>query len=233
MHLHQGRTLLFFSLIAGAISVVPEADAQDLLNLNFRGHYRSKPKTSIVRRISTDAISTPTHYASLANLLAVLPNDASMRQKYPDLNKPKTGFPQKRETEELRNVEVDCWIHAVKFEDGRQGKPGDNDLHVIIGSLPDTSESTYMTAEVSGLPASGKNRPVLKDARAKFLQIVQGLNPGTSFKQVFPAKKVRITGSLFFDGDHRAGCPSCPGPAWAKPESVWEIHPVYAIVEIQ
>lgn len=230
------RMRLFFRLctfFAAVTMLFVSADAQDLLNLHFKGHYRSKPKTSIVRRLSNGAISSPTHYATIGDLIVVLPNDAAMRHKYPDLNRARSGFPQKRETEELRNVEVDCWIHAVKFEDGRGGNPGDNDFHVIIGSSADTSQATYMTTEVTGLPASGKNLPVLKGARERFLKIIQGTSPTTAFKRVSPAIKVRLSGSLFFDGDHRAGCKSCPGPAWAKPETVWEIHPVYAIEEIQ
>ena len=209
------------------------ACAQDLLDLNFKGHYRDKPKTSIGRRLATGEISTPTHYTNLGDLIDILPNDAAMRHKYPDLNKKQSGFPEKRETEELRNVEVDCWIHAVKFEDGRGSNPGDNDFHVIIGNSPDTSHATYMTAEVSGLPASGKNLPVLKNARKIFLQIFRGMTITTSFKRISPAKKANLSGSLFFDGDHKAGCGACPGPGWAKPETVWEIHPIYSVVEIQ
>jgi hypothetical protein len=171
-------------------------------------------------------------YTNLGDLIVSLPGDAAMRLRYPDLNLTTTGFPEKREPEELHNVRVDCWIHAVKFEDGRGSGAGDNDFHVILGNSPDTAVASYMTAEISGLPASGKNRAPLKAARQKFLGILGSTPHAGAFAMISPPKKVRVSGSLFFDGDHRAGCNTCPGPSWAKPESVWEIHPVYAIEEI-
>ncbi len=48
--------------------------------------------------------------------------------------------------------------------------------------------------------------------------------------KITDARRVRVRGSLYFDGDHEAGClQGCPGPSYAKPTSVWEIHPVYSI----
>ena len=222
----KGKLLLYVALVLAPLELVR---AQDLLNLNFAGTYRDKPKTSIVRNVTTGKISTPKHYTKLGNLVIALPGDAAMRHKYPELNKKQSGFPQKREPEELRNVEVDCWIHAVEFVDGRGNNAGDNEFHVILGSSPDTAKATYMTAEISGLPASGKNRSPLKSARKAFLDMFPDQTLTSSFKRISPARKVKVKGSLFFDGDHRAGCETCPGPGWAKPETVWEIHPVYEI----
>lgn len=209
--------------------LVSLASAQDLLHLTFEGHYRDKPKTSIVRTAATGVIKIPVHCASLSSLLASLPADDAMRQKYPLLELKQAGFPEKREPEELRNVEVDCWMYAVKFEDGRGHKKGDNDLHVIIGSTSSPGTSAFMTAEVSGLPGSGKNLQPLADVRKRFLQMFSGFTFTSGFRRITPPKKVTLAGSLFFDGDHGAGCDACPGPKWAKPKTAWEIHPVHSI----
>ena len=207
--------------------------AQDLVTLKFEGHYRDKPKTSIVRSAATGAIKPPVHYADLNALLASLPADDAMRGKYPDLDRKRSGFPEKREPEELKNVSVDCWIYAVKFEDGRGRKKGDNDLHVIIGSTSNSGMSSFMTAEVSGLPSSGKNVAPLTIARKSFFDIFPGVTFTSRFKRITPPEKVSLQGSLFFDGDHQAGCGDCPGPSWAKPKTAWEIHPVVKVGTVQ
>ncbi len=226
-----GHSFLFCFLVGAAASGAPPG--QDVLNLTFKGHYRDKPKTSIVRKVKGGGILTPVHYTDLADLVATLPADSAMRQKYPELDQKQSGFPEKRETEELRNVEVDCWIVAVKFEDGRGKKKGDDDFHVILANNPDPAHATFMSSEISGLPGSGTNRAPLMEARKSFLQIVSGDSFPGGFVRVTPPRKVEIRGSLFFDGDHDAGCEACPGPSWAKPPTVWEIHPIYSITEIQ
>jgi hypothetical protein len=48
-----------------------------------------------------------------------------------------------------------------------------------------------------------------------------------------PPKHVTLEGSLYFDGSHGAGGKSDPGPGWAKPKTVWEIHPVYKLVALK
>ena len=202
--------------------------AQNHLDETFQGHYRKKPKTSIVRNKTTNMISSPLTYPTLGDLLGSLLPDVSMRKKYPDL-KMHAGDPEKRKSEELHNVEIDCWIHAVKYEGGA----GDRDFHVIIGDDSDVSTATFMNVEISGLPVSGKNRTPLRDARKQFLDLFTDSTFSTSFTQINPARKVHFTGSLLFDGDHNHSCGTCPGPVYAKPGTVWEIHPVYSVVSIQ
>ncbi len=210
----------------------PALHGPDYLDLTFKGHYRNRPKTSIARGNNHGAILDPVHYADLADLVATLPADSAMRQKYPAMNQKKSGFPQKREPEELKNVEVDCWIVAVKFEDGRGNKKGDDDFHVILSNAADPHAATFMSSEISGLPPSGADLDTLKEARKDFLQIISGTSFRGGFVRVKPPKKVEIRGSLFFDGDHEAGCAACPGPSWAKPQTAWEIHPIYSMKEI-
>ena len=223
------NTRWFAPLLLSAFLLPLAAPGQDLLDLPFKGHYRDKPKTSIVRRIVGGRISSPARYANLKDLLNALPADSVMRTKYPALNQKMSGFPEKREVEELRNVEVDCWIYAVAFEDGRGSKKGDDDFHAVLGDSPNPAHARYMSSEIAGLPVTGVNRAPLTDARRKFLQLFPGHSFTSTFVQISPPKKVKVRGSLFFDGDHEAGCTTCPGPRWAKPKTVWEIHPIYSI----
>jgi hypothetical protein len=66
-----------------------------------------------------------------------------------------------------------------------------------------------------------------------FLTFFKTTPPSGSFVHITPAPiHVSIVGSLYFDGDHSAGGKSDPGPAWAKPQSVWEIHPIYKITPL-
>jgi hypothetical protein len=218
-------TLLSFVIIIFLTSTILP---QQHLDEEFGGVYRKQAKTSIVRSISTDKISRVKKFASLDKLLIYLPRDVVMRDKYSDLKIHATG-PEKRKNEELHNVEVDCWVHAVKYEGGS----GDRDFHIIVGSLPDTADAIYMNVEVSGLPDSDShNYEPLRDARKQFLDLFSDYNFTTSFTKINPPLKVEIKGSLFFDGDHNHSCGTCPGPSYAKPGTVWEIHPVYSIVKL-
>jgi hypothetical protein len=213
--------LWLFAFIPGTLL------AQTHLDESFKGSYRKKPKTSIVRNKTTKEISTPLSYSTLGDLLGSLTPDVKMRKKYPDL-KIHAGDPEKRKSEELFNVEVNCWIHAVKYEGGN----GDRDFHVIVGDDPDVEVATFLNVEVTGLPKSGINRKPLKDARKQFLDLFPDKNFSTSFTQIDPPLKVKITGSLFFAGEHNHSCEKCPGPSYAKPGTVWEIHPIYFVIPI-
>lgn len=89
-----------------------------------------------------------------------------------------------------------------------------------------------MNVEVSALPKpANDDSGMLKDVRARFLALATN-PPKEEFKHLDPPMHVRIEGSLYFDGDHGAGGAKDPGPAWAKPRSVWEIHPIYNIVAL-
>jgi hypothetical protein len=90
-----------------------------------------------------------------------------------------------------------------------------------------------MNIEVSGLPdTSDIDYPQLLAVRELFLNLLSTVTITSSFKFVNPPIKVDLRGSLFFDGQHGAGCKACPGPQWAKPQSVWEVHPIYSITRI-
>jgi hypothetical protein len=195
--------------------------AEDLVHLNFSGSYRKTSKTSIVRN-NNGAVSPVENHKTVKALLKLLGPDSLMRNKYPELgNKHSNAL---RESEELRNVEIVAWLYDIK-------KQNDNDFHVVIGSSAKRSKAVFMNTEVSGLPvAPGDDRDSLTAARAELLGIVQGGSFST--KNSGTPIKVRIRGSVLFDGDHTPGGSTSPGPAYAKPQTVWEIHPIFRIEKI-
>jgi hypothetical protein len=191
----------------------------------FAGSYRAGPKTSIARNGTT--VASVTTYIDLHSLLVTLPKDTAMRNKYPALQKGlMNGWPTVREPEEVRNVRIkSCWLVSAKHE----GDPkGDHDFHVIVSNSP-SDFTEVMNAEISALPTTQTvDFNKLRDVRAVFLSF-SNTAPSASFGHMTPPKHVTLEGSLYFDGFHGAGGKSDPGPTWAKPQSVWEIHPIYKI----
>lgn len=204
--------------------------AAPLATERFAGTYRAIPKTTIAGNAAT--IVPVKEYASLHALLVTLPSDAAMRSKHPGLRKgvKKPNWPAQREPEEIRNVRIkSCWIVSAKHEGGATG---DRDFHVIVSSSP-TNFGEVMNAEVSGLPPAGRpDFNKLKGVRALFLSLATNPPPGSAFGHMNPPKHVILEGSLYFDGAHGAGGTSDPGPGWAKPQSVWEIHPIYKLTAL-
>ena len=191
----------------------------------FLGHYRKQAKTTIWRTASGQ-IARATSYAGLVQLLNGLPSDASMRSKYPNLvisaaapPAQKAAVSGRRVPEEQHNVQVDCWLYHVRLE-------GDDDYHTIIGSSSSSKTARFLNVEVSGLPASGKDRAALKRVRDQLISLVGQPIGKTKYTDIVPPRKVRVTGSLFFDADHRRGQ---IGPPPHNPQTVWEIHPVTSI----
>jgi len=217
----------------------------------FYGHWRRPVKTSLAR--SGGRTVPVQNYADLGALLASLPPDKQMRQKYKDLQarspqtkqKQQSGDfgPQDRKPEELRNVAVTAWICAVKYE---WGKTGDNDFHVILSSDATAGAGAeLMTIEVSALPvvkaatktnprptinARSPDYPTLLRARKQLVGLFLNHRLTETFYKPPQPIKVSVTGSLHFDGDHTAGAKDSPGPDDMKPATVWEIHPVSNLV---
>ena len=115
---------------------------------------------------------------------------------------------------------VCAWIVATKGE-------SDNDYHVMLSNA---DGSIIFNAEVSGIPDTGSkgNRKRLFDARASFEAFVEqdGRKTGkyTGWGDPVP---VYVEGSLFYDTEHK---PGVVGPAFARPKSAWEIHPVSKVL---
>jgi hypothetical protein len=191
---------------------------------DFKGHYRKEAKTSIVRTASGN-IAPAKRFTGLVKLLASLAPIDTMKQKHPKLfvkagdEKAAKSAPGKRVLEEKKNVEVVCWLHHVKSE-------SDDDFHLIVGSSANAAKAAFLTGEVSGLPSKGKDRTILRTARQQLNDLLQRPVPTSKYTNLTPPRKVRIKGSLFFDGDH---LPGKIGPGKDKPKTVWEIHPVVSI----
>jgi hypothetical protein len=189
---------------------------------SFHGQYRAAAKTASAMRNGT-LVPTET-FVDLEALREFLrPQiDPLMRRRYPHLSDADTDATH-RVPEERHNVAVVAYIHAIKHEAGPRG---DRDFHVMLGSSPATGSGIFMTAEASGLPADGDPRVWLAEARRQLLSIIGTCHCESRFMPVSPPIRVRVTGSLFFDGAHGIGS---VGPAYAKPFSVWEIHPILSI----
>lgn len=120
---------------------------------------------------------------------------------------------------ENRNVQVrTCYLFAVARMD-------DNDLHCIIGDYnKDLRPINLMNCEVSGLPRMDMKDYtkfiVVRDSIMKYL----GSHFNNAGYYIFrPGIKIAISGSLFFDTDHKAGT---IGPPLHRPVTAWEIHPI-------
>jgi hypothetical protein len=211
----------------------------------FEGHWRRVVKTSLAR---TGALLVPVEkFANLGALLASLPPDDYMQQKYKDLQtqlKQRTGDfgPPDRKPEELKSVEVMAWICAVKFE---WGKTGTNDFTVILSSNATAGASAaFMLIGVSGLPvvkaATASNpRPTIDTKSPDYAALLRArkqlvsLFPDHRLEETFyqPPRPIRVavTGSMYFDTRGRRD----RAPDGMMPATVWEIHPVSNLFAIQ
>lgn len=193
----------------------------DLGDEDFCGTYRLTPKTTFYK----DASGQPApfeQYTDVGALIEKLPTDDEMRSSH---EWSLSNAPTERTEEEHHNVEVTGWIVAIKSHED------DRDYHVIVASTPDLDNATFMNVEVSGLPLDHADEQDFERARVEIQQVLNGATQHKTgaYARLDPPVKVTVKGSIFFDGDHEAGCENCPGPSFAKPSTVWEIHPVYSI----
>jgi hypothetical protein len=138
-----------------------------------------------------------------------------------DLTPPLTCDPTKnRRAVERKNVSVDAFLYAASKED-------DNDFHLIIGDANCSSADCFLNVEISGMPKpSSTSFEALENARIGFFELLGGEEPGDRYVEFEPFP-ITVSGSLFFDVDHRAGQVGSP---CCKPDTSWEIHPVRSIV---
>jgi hypothetical protein len=184
---------------------IPEDDT-------FTGTDRLLPKTTIVQ---TEVEDIGTVTALLDQLLTKCPDE-----KMADMGITRTT--DKRVDAEKRNVRVTGFIYAFK-------KEGDHDYHVILGDGLDAESAAFLNVEVSGIPVGGTNanRKQLIQVRDQFKEAFNlGPTGPDLYKRPHEPIPVRITGSLFWDIDHK---PGVVGPDKLKPKTSWEIHPVTTI----
>jgi hypothetical protein len=130
------------------------------------------------------------------------------------------GVDVNRVEQEKLNVSVRGVIYTFT-------KESDNDYHVIIGDPPGTPGRKYLNAEVSGIPDVGtdENRANLVRVRQAFKEAFGVGDDGPDgYHPLDPPVPVRITGSLFWDVEHKP--PHTVGPSFAAPKTAWEIHPI-------
>ncbi len=219
---YRARALLRYSAILLFLLPLVAQGQSNLEDLKFTGTYRKTSKTSIVR-MKDNKVAPYEHFSTLTKLMKFFAktNDDAMRQKYPNISDVEPEM--MRTPDELKNVEVVAYIYGAKFE-------SDNDLHVILSSSSKKGKGVFLNTEVSGLPDQpGDNYDSLKAARHAFLTLFSDKTFSKGDYTLLGFKKVRVRGSIIFDADHHPGCKSCPGPKDAKPQTVWEIHPVTGI----
>jgi hypothetical protein len=174
----------------------------------FKGVARAHAKTTL-------AHAKLKKFSGLDSMIATIPTDEFMLNYDPPIDQDTP-----RVKEELINVGVCAWIVATKNED-------DNDYHIMLSNQ---DGSIIFNAEMSGIPPTGSktNRKKLFNARAVFEAFVEkdGRRTG-SYTGWGDAMPVYVEGSLFFDSEHK---PGKVGPAFARPKSSWEIHPISKIV---
>lgn len=102
-----------------------------------------------------------------------------------------------------------------------------NDLHVVLVAPGVTKQCLSVTAEISPhfRPDSWRRfHDMGKNSLGEDVNTAAGGAKGVNFKKL---RKVRVTGTLFYDSIHE---PCAPGkPASPARRSSWEIHPVYKL----
>lgn len=180
----------------------------------FAGTARKTAKTTLVS-------GTAEEFDSVQALWSSLEPDEDMIHRDPPISHASTS---RRVREERRRVSVVALLCAASRED-------DNDYHAILCDDPHATapdERYCLNVEVSGLPRSGAYVARLTAARQQFSDILGGNLPGSRYAFYEPPIPVLVTGSLFYDIDHR---PGAVGPSALRPDTAWEIHPVETIAE--
>jgi hypothetical protein len=175
--------------------------------------YRAVAKTSF-------AAGAARNFTSIPALFGPLPTDAAMTQQFPALVR-RTGNTSPRVELEKRNVKVPAWIYWIARET-------DHDFHIILGSTSQFGTATvFMNSEVSGLPSDNPTRSPFPQRRTGIRAILANHeNANGLFVTPVP---VTVTGSLFWDGEHRS--PNTVGPEGLQPSKAWEIHPIKQLAE--
>jgi hypothetical protein len=218
---HRDRDDVVLAADAGGQPALVSAEpgllaSVDIAEAPFKGKSRKVAKTSI----AVDAGELPDVFATVGDLLDELA-DVSSDNEMEGLGIKNTGDAALRVDQENENVTVTGWLYAAKLED-------DQDFHLIIGTDSAGSAIHYINCEISALPA--KTKPAyntLKTARKQFLDLLAdkgfGVPTASKYKHYSPPIKVDVSGSLFFDVDHKGGT---VGPATRRALTAWELHPI-------
>jgi hypothetical protein len=183
--------------------------ASEVYRNEFQGVARAEAKTH-------PSTTTTRKYKTVGDVLKNLPTDSYMRRINVGDNTPRTP-------DEDYNVFVEkAYLFYISKED-------DQDFHLIIGDINENGEkSNFMTAEIAGLPKGETNTSayqLLERTRRQLYEKYPDFFTGNrkTFKPLSKPPEIALRGTLFFDNRHTAGQ---IGAGAAKPNTVWEIHPV-------
>jgi hypothetical protein len=150
----------------------------------------------------------------------------------PDEEMKELGIPAGQGSEGSDRVAAEKRTLRIRAFLYHYSKQDDNDYHLIIGDPPGTPEPRFMNVEISALPTD-EDEPTpatlntLKTVRDTFKSQFN-LTNAKKRKVVDPPIEVIVTGSAFWDAEHKP--PHTVGPKDFKPKSAWEIHPITNIV---
>lgn len=201
------------------------ADSGMITTMNENPPCNSEIFDGVDRKAAKLSISTATmkQFSNLATFMQTLIPDDEVE----DHGTISTGSSSTRISIEKRNVHIKkAWLFTFKRE-------SDEDYHVIIGTTPDKNTAEFFNAEISGLPAtSGTTKNKLSRVRDDF-EAFFGIEDKciSAYRKTFMNDPIEIElkGSLFFDQLHFSHH-SAVGPAAARGNSYWEIHPVTFIL---
>jgi hypothetical protein len=183
--------------------------ASEVYRTEFTGVARAEAKTHPSAKITRQ-------YKTVGDVLKNLPTDSYMRRIGVGDNTPRTP-------DEDYNVFIEkAYIFYISEED-------DQDYHLIIGDINENGEkSNFMTAEIAGLPIGENNTlayQLLERTRRQLYEKYPDFFVGKrkTYKPTSKFPVIALRGTLFFDNRHTAGQ---IGAGIAKPNTVWEIHPV-------
>jgi hypothetical protein len=183
--------------------------ASEAYRNEFKGVARAEAKTH-------PSTKTTRNYKTVGDVLKNLPTDSYMKRIGVGDNTPRTP-------DEDYNVFIEkASLFYISKED-------DQDFHLIIGDINENGEkSNFMTAEIAGLPKGETNTlayQLLERTRRQLYEKYPDFFTGNrkTFKPLSKPPEITIRGTLFFDNRHSAGQ---IGAGAAKPNTVWEIHPV-------
>lgn len=190
------------------LKVVFKKENTTVYHNTFGGKVRAAAKT-------TPSVNGSKQYATVGDVLKTLPSDSYMRRLGVGDSSPRT------DDEQINVFIKTAYVFFISKEE-------DGDIHLIIGDLDKNGEKiNLMTAEVSGLPQNKNTQAyfLLERTRRQFYEEFPEFFEGNrkTFKPRTQFPEIAIRGSLFFDTHHSVGQ---IGSGSAKPETVWEIHPV-------
>lgn len=200
--------LYLLLIVAGCKQAEPTPVAE---SDRYTGSFRAAAKTTPVDGPAIELASVQRYIDTVVTPL----DDSSIRTAYPEV----TDSHADRIAPERRVVRLHAFLTAVRKED-------DGDYHCI---LSDTATSgPNIIAEASGLPTESAGQ-LLAEARKSVETIVgpAGMDVAQEKYQILsPPVPVVVTGSLFYDSEHK---PNTIGPAGHKAVTMWEIHPIHSI----